>query len=104
MRDAGSKNLFRKARMQYDESLRLYAARLEKLYRLAYPHRHIENSRTLREKFYDTVPRHFRKQLQNMIAFNKSMTGSSVAWLNITQLASQQDALREQEESTADES
>ena len=43
-----TKHRFTKARIQAGESLRLYAARLEKAFRLAYPNRGVERSKTLR--------------------------------------------------------
>ena len=103
-RNAGSRDLFRKARMHPGESLRLFAARLEKLYRLAYSNREVEESRTLREKYCDAVPRGFKKQIKTLTAVTKCVQGDPVTWSNITQLASQFDAsLQREGSSTSDD-
>ena len=83
---------FTKAKMLPNEGYRLYAARLEKSYRIAYPRRTIEYSRTLRQKFFDTVPRAFRKQLKTAHSICITMNGGAMPWSNILALASRQDA------------
>lgn len=91
-----TKSRFTKAQRKPMESLRLYAARLEKSFRLAYPHRTVDASRTLRQKYFDTVPATFRKQLQTARSLSMSMNQRELSWETILTLASQQDASGEQ--------
>lgn len=102
-RMAANKSLFFRAKMRNTEPIRLYAARLEKLYRLAYSHHKVETSRSLREKFYNSVPRQFRKQLKTAMAINKSMTSKTMSWAKITALASQEDAHQQTNDVSVDE-
>ena len=89
--ESKTKYRFTKAQIQSGESLRLYAARLEKAFRLAYPNRGVETSKTLRRKYLDTVPRDFEKQLQTARSINMTMNGSELLWSTILTLASQTD-------------
>lgn len=90
--EESTKRRFTKAFMRSGESLRLYAARLEKAFRLAYPSRSVETSKTLRRKYLDSVPNHFSKQLQTARSINLTMNQREIAWSTILTLASQQDA------------
>lgn len=81
---------FEKTKMQPGESLRLFAARLESAFRLAYPHRDPIKSGTLRRKFLQTIPRSFRKQLSTAKSL-MLMQGKDLAWQDILHLASRQD-------------
>jgi hypothetical protein len=74
-----SKVAFKKARCEPAESMFLYSSRLERLFRRAYPKRNIALSRDLREKFRDSVPKSFRKQLASQIMTCK-MREEPVTW------------------------
>lgn len=87
-----TKSRFTKAIMRSDESLRLYAARLEKAFRLAHCSRDVETSKALRRKYFDSVPDSFRKQLQTARSINLTMNHCEIKWSTILALASQQDA------------
>ena len=89
--ESKTKYRFTKAKIQAGESLRLYAARLEKAFRLAYPSRRVEFSKTLRQKYFDTAPNAFRKQLQTARTINLTMNKSEISWSTILTLASQND-------------
>lgn len=95
VRDKILKSRFSKARKLPDESFRLYAARLEKAFRLAYPMRGIEKSKALRQKYFDTVPRSFQRQLKTARSIALTMGSSDMTWSNILALASRQDAEEE---------
>ena len=92
VRTSDSKAKFSKVKPQAHESMRLYAARVEKAYRLAYPHRKIENSSTLREKYLDTIPKAFKRQLSTFRNMNLTMHHKDVEWADILKLASCYDA------------
>ena len=87
----GRKAAFNEARVEPDESLRLYAARLERLFKLAYPKRDIDTSKVLREKFIKTIPRKSRQQINSALAIAKTMAGESLPWSRIIALASHMD-------------
>ena len=89
-----TRDRFNHAGMLDDESCRLYAGRLEKLYRLAFPQKasKIENSRSLQRKIIDTVPEEFSKQLKTARALNKGLRGTDLSWSEVLALASQFDA------------
>lgn len=82
---------FTTARRESLESLRLYAARLERLFRLAHPKRLAENSKVLREKFISTVPSQFRQQIEGAIGIAKMMTGETLSWSRIVTLVTHMD-------------
>lgn len=86
-RQYGSKALFSKAQLRSGESIRLYAPRLENLYRQAYPRKCVDASSTLREKFMSTIPRRFRRQLKNSMSLTKTMGGVKMTWAQIVTLA-----------------
>jgi hypothetical protein len=83
---------FERAKMQPQDSFRLYAAQLEKAFTLAHPSRDVENSGSLRRKFMETVPRAFRKQLSTARSLSLTMHNRELTWSNILSLASRQDA------------
>ena len=70
-----AKRTFSEARRRNDESIRLYAARLQKLYNVAYPARHTNGSRRklLCDKFLNTIPGRLREQIRNTEATRKSL-------------------------------
>jgi len=82
---------FEKAQMKLHESLWLYATRLERAFRLAYPSRNVEYSKTLRRKFIGTVSKSFRKHLTTAQSIRR-MNGQDLTWSNILSLSSEQDA------------
>ena len=92
---------FEKAQIKPGEPLRLYAARLEKLFTLAYPSKNIKSSRTLRRKFLDTVPRGFRKHVFAVASFMR-MQGRELDWSNILPLTSSYDAEHVTDKSSLD--
>lgn len=73
---------FRNAAMEPDESTNIYATRLERLFRLAYPMRLPNTNRTLQEKFVSTVPKPFRKFLESQIMTSK-MNEEQMTWKRI---------------------
>lgn len=97
--DTDRKARFTKAKQRSSESLRLYAARLEKTFRLAYPRRDVEHSQTLRKKYCNTVPKFFQKQLQTARSMSLTMNNVEITWSNILALASRQDIDMKLEES-----
>ena len=87
-----AKRRFSEARREGDERVRLFAARLEKLFRLAYPRRSTDANKTLREKFVDTAPGRFREQLLTAQAITQATNGSELSWPQMVSMASQYDA------------
>ena len=83
---------FSDARKGADERVRLYAARLEKLFNLAYPRRDLDSSRAIREKFLDTVPMRFRDQVLTAQAIRRATEADELTWTQILTMASQFDA------------
>ena len=89
--EASSKERFTSASPYSRESLRLYAARLEKYFRLAYPNRSIETSSTLRRKFFQSVPSRFQSQLESARSIALTMNDREITWTNILALTSRFD-------------
>ena len=81
--DGNTKDKFNAARMEYGESVTLYAARLEKLFRLAYPERTVQTSSTLRKKLIDTTPRSLSNELQSARNLIKSLTDQDITWAKV---------------------
>lgn len=98
--DLMTRSRFTKAKKQSTESFRLYAARLEKAFRLSYPSRAVESSNTLRKKYIDTVPKFFQKQLRTARSIALTMGTVDMTWTSVLALASRQDAEAELSEST----
>lgn len=73
---------FKNVHRNEEESMHVYAARLQRLFRRAYPSRSVETSRSLQEKFMSTVPKKFRNVLSNQVMSHKlkdlSMTWSAI--------------------------
>ena len=59
-----TKKQFAKATRQLGEKLCYYAPRLQNLFELAYPAKSSQHSSILREKFMDTIPRQYRRQIK----------------------------------------
>jgi hypothetical protein len=91
-----TRRLFEGAKKEPDESLRLYAARLGRLFKLAHPSRTIETSKVLRKKFLSTVPKKFKRQLENALGISKTMLGVPLAWSKVVTLATHVDTRQEQ--------
>ena len=83
--------LFSEACRHPNESLYVYAVRLEKLFRGGFPSKDVKRSHTLRKKFVETVPADFRQMLETMITFSK-VGSQSVKWSNILKLATVADS------------
>ena len=92
--EANAKEKFATATKLPTESLRLYAARLEKSFRLAFPRRQTEQSATLRDKYFKSIPLEFQLQLQSARSIALTMNGTEMTWTNILALASRFDAQR----------
>ena len=84
-----TRDRFNHFQMNRGESLRLFAARLEHAFRLAYPRRNPETGKTLRQKYFETVPSDFAKHLQAARSFSRTMNERELTWTNITAIASQ---------------
>ena len=87
-----TKSRFKQAECKPNETMRLYAARLEQAFRLAYPHREVQTSQTLRQKYCDTIPHEFSLQLQSYRSFAHTLNQGEMTWANILTLASRYDA------------
>ena len=68
---------FSNARMYPEESLSLYAARLSKLFRAAYPHREHNNSTTLQQKYIKSVPSSVRSHLVSARSIQRAVDPDS---------------------------
>ena len=73
------------------ESLRLFAARLERSFSLAYPSKCSELSLTLQRKFLESVPRNFKRQVTST-ATTLRLQNLKLDWNGILALASAHDA------------
>ena len=82
---------FSSAQMGSNESCSLYAARLEKKFRLAYPRRNVESSKKLLEKFLDTVPNELRGQMMAAKTMMRSVGLEDLTWTKAQFYASQYD-------------
>lgn len=85
-RQAGSKAMFGRATMGVDESVRLFASRLENLFRQAFPRASVESSRTLLDKFLKSIPRKYRKQVKSAVGFADAVGGKQLGWYQIVKL------------------
>lgn len=101
--EAQTKSRFTKCQMQTGETLRLYAARLEKYFRLAYPQRDIEKSKTLRKKYCNTVPQSFAKVVHSARSMHLSLVNREITWNDILALAGQHDASGDMVRDTSEE-
>ena len=85
---------FNEASPHNGESCRLYAGRLEKLYKLAFPKKisHIQTSKTLQRKLLHTVPVELANQFKTAFSLNKTLNNSELTLSEILTLASTYDA------------
>lgn len=86
VREERYKANFKNATRDSDESMNLYATRLQRLFKLAYPLRDPEVNRTLQEKYASTVPKKFRKMLDSQI-MTQSMNEQQITWSRIIKCA-----------------
>ena len=82
---------FKMAQWRPTESMRLYASRVEQLFRIAYPSKPVESSKTLRNKYFDTVPEEFRTHLESCRLYSYTIAEKELTWTNILVLASRYD-------------
>ena len=66
------------AKIHVDESLSLYAARLGKICHLAYSNGSPENSSTLHQKYFGSIPVVSRNHLQTTRSFQRSLQGDDL--------------------------
>lgn len=85
---------FERARINPNEPVRLYAARLERAFTMAYPRKHVRSSTTLRKKFLDSVPKGFRKTISTAESV-LAVQHVKLTWDSLLTLASQYDAKRD---------
>ena len=90
LRKSNKFNVFKDAVMTDNESLYVYGARLEKLFRAAFPRKIVERSETLRQKYICSVPRIFRQQIETSVALAK-VNGEVLEWSKIFRIAAIQD-------------
>ena len=95
MRKKKAKSQFDKAKYNSHESLYLYSTRLEKLFRRAFPHSKIEKSRTLREKFIDTIPYTAKKRFTEQM-FQDRLNEKSTKWSDVQKYARCRDVWKEE--------
>ena len=96
-----NKDKFKGATLHDGESYSLYAARLVKLFRIAYPKRSVERSETLKTKFVDSMPATLRHEIlltQNM-AF--SYSGKAMTWDQLVAFVGQSE-LNQQKQSASE--
>lgn len=82
MRKEKNKLDFKRAKIQQQESMHLFAHRMMRLYKRAYPSRKTSSSKTLREKYIDEVPKSFRRELKSQI-MSSAMRGKVITWQEI---------------------
>ena len=85
---------FEGACLEEEESLSIYALRLERLASEAFPASQREQSRALCKKFWESVPRGFAKVLANSEHSLALMEGKHLRWHNMKKLAEVEDRHR----------
>ena len=90
IRKANQASLFNSAQMMSRESLYVYGARLEKLFKGVFPKKSVEKSHTLRQKYLDTVPSDFRQQIETSLAL-ATVNGQALTWSQILRIAAIRD-------------
>ena len=94
-RDAHSRDrkaAFTNAVRHAGESYRLFAARLEKLFRVAFPKKNVDTSKILRDKFLNSVPASLQQQILMMRNVGISMCRTDITWSTIIVLAGAADS------------
>ena len=88
-------NEFRKAKMNADDNLKIYALRLERLASHAFSESSRDRDRQLCRKFWKTVPEHFHRVLSDG---EKSLAlhgrGNKLDWKEMVRLAASEDRFR----------
>jgi len=97
-----NKAVFKRARPEPNEAMHIYSNRLQRLYRIAYPSRRIDLSRSLREKYIQTIPRDFQKILKSQILSQK-IKEQPVTWKLVQKCARHFDLEKERENSDRDD-
>jgi hypothetical protein len=91
-----NKALFKSARPDPKESMFLFSSRLERLFRIAYPRKHVNVSRKLCEKFIASSPKRFAKIMKSQIMTCK-INGAPMKWTMLQKCARHYDVERERE-------
>lgn len=97
IRKKRNKQKFAKATYARNETLSLYAARLEKNFKVAFPSKNAQTSRTLLDKYVDSIPKKMRKLLKSRICDHKYLD-EKMKWSMVKKWARTQDAERDLEE------
>ena len=93
--------LYRNARMQSGESLKIYATRLEHLFRMAYPRRELDG-KDLKRHLLTTIPAQVGENLEHDLAILKTATGKQNTWGDVLKLLENQDeTVRRQQRSSS---
>ena len=90
IRKEKAKAKFRTMRREENESLYLFSSTIEQQFKLAYPNKDIQESKTLSKKFIDSIPEDFRNEIQIHMR-SKCLTQSTITWNEIQKLASLKD-------------
>lgn len=87
-----TRNRFHRASMKRSEGLRMYAARLEQAFKLAYPGKPVNTSNTLRRKYFETVPDNVRTQLIASRSMGMAMNKKDMTWSTVRTVVSSLEA------------
>jgi hypothetical protein len=102
VRHERNKAVFKRARPEPNEAMHTFSNCLQRFYRIAYPSRRIDLSRSLREKYIQTIPREFQKILKSQILSQK-IKEQPVTWKLIQKCARHFDLEKEREGSDGDD-
>ena len=86
-----TKGRFSGASMKGGENVSRYGIRLESLFRVAYPNRNVQSSKTLKKKYMATVPSDFNQQLMTVGSVQKTLNQQELTWAAVMSVASQYD-------------
>ena len=92
-----NKSRFEKATYNKDETLFLYASRLEKLFKMAHPQRKLQTSKTLMDKYVKSLPKMARGVISGQI-MNFKLGEKKVVWQTIKKCARLYDVENERNE------
>ena len=90
LRKLSKATLFKNSEKKVEESLYVYGARLEKIFKSAFPRKCVETSHTLRQKYLDTVPSDFAQQIEMSMAL-ATVNGNALTWSQILRIAAIRD-------------
>ena len=68
------------------ESLFMLATRIEKTFKVAYPDKSVDSSKTLRNKFISCMPSHYRHMFESYVV-NRKMKNKRVQWESLKKMA-----------------